>query len=60
VAQVDDLRHDPLQTLHDWFALMPGQTKEMPVALRALTWMFVTSAHRDVFRHAAARAFGIK
>jgi MoaA/NifB/PqqE/SkfB family radical SAM enzyme len=61
VAQVDELRHDPIRTLADWFApTSQGERGEMPVAVRALTWMFVTSRHRDVFRHAAQRVFGIR
>jgi hypothetical protein len=61
VAQVDELRRDPLHTLADWFAPTSGrQSREMPIAVRTLTWMFVTSRHRDVFRHAAQRVFGIR
>ena len=44
VAQVDELRHDPLRTLREWFALMAGRAStELPMTVRALTWMFVTS-----------------
>ncbi len=61
VAQVDDLRRDPLRTLGEWFAPRPGREPgEMPIGVRALTWMFVTSRHRDAFRHAAQRVFGIR
>ena len=61
VAQVDELRQDPLRTLADWFAPTSGHTRrETPIAVRALTWMFVTSRHRDVFRDAAQRVFGIR
>ena len=61
VAQVDVLRDDPLRTLTEWFAPTSGHTRrEMPVAVRALTWMFVTSRHREAFRHAAQRVFGIR
>lgn len=61
VAQVDELRHDPLRTLADWFALPSGhEHRAMPIAIRTLTWMFVTSRHRDVFRHAAQRVFGVR
>jgi hypothetical protein len=60
VAQVDQLRHDSLRTLGDWFALMPGGTKWMPIAVRGLTWTFVTSAHRDLVRGAAARVLRIR
>ena len=61
VAQLDDLRKDPIRTLSDWFAPVPGdESRRMPVAVRGLTWMFVTSRHRDAFRHAAQRVFGIR
>jgi MoaA/NifB/PqqE/SkfB family radical SAM enzyme len=61
VAQVDELRQNPLRTLTDWFAPTSGHpSRDMPIAVRALTWMFVTSRHRDVFRHAAQRVFGIR
>lgn len=61
VAQVDELRSDPLRTLDDWFAPTPSHRfTKTPTAVRTLTWMFVTSRHRDVFRHAAQRMFGIR
>jgi MoaA/NifB/PqqE/SkfB family radical SAM enzyme len=61
VAQVDELRQDPLRTIHDWFAPVPGRPdNQVPIAIRALAWMFVTSRHRDVFRNAAQRVFGIR
>ena len=61
VAQLDDLRQDPIRTLSDWFAPLPGnESRRMPVAVRTLTWMFVTSRHRDAFRHAAQRVLGVR
>ena len=61
VAQVDDLRSDPLRTVADWFAPTPSRRlTKAPIAVRALTWMFVTSRHRDAFRHTAQRMFGIR
>ncbi len=59
VAQLDELRNEPLQALTDWFAPTTGERK-MPVGVRALSWMFVTSPHRDLFRTAAQRVFGIR
>ena len=61
VAQVDDLRRDPVGTVGEWFA--PTSTsgpREMPVAVRALTWMFATGRHSAAFRSAAQRMFGIR
>ena len=60
VAQVDELRANPLSTLGDWFPMAPGRPAPMPMAVRALTWMFVTSRHRDVFRRTAQRMFGVR
>ena len=61
VAQLDELRDQPLQTLADWFTPMPERPDgKMPAAVRALSWMFVTSPHRDFFRRAAQRVLGIK
>ena len=61
VAQLDELRCDPLRTLSDWFGTASArQPREMPIAVQTLRWMFVTSRHRDVFRHAAERVFGIR
>jgi len=61
VAQVDELRQDPLRTLHDWFPPAADRdARQMPPAVRALRWMFVTSRYHHGFRHAAARVFGMK
>ena len=61
VAQVDELRANPLQTLGEWFTPVPGRTAtQMPITVRVLTWMFVTSSHRDAFRRTAQRVLGIK
>jgi MoaA/NifB/PqqE/SkfB family radical SAM enzyme len=83
VAQVDDLRRDPVGTVGEWFAPMPGPSdagvaaregatapvdtlrsprrrSQMPVAVKALTWMFATSRHSATFRSAAQRVFGIR
>jgi MoaA/NifB/PqqE/SkfB family radical SAM enzyme len=61
VAQVDELRDDPVATLLGWFAPSPGQlAPKIPIAVRTLSWMFVTSSHRDFFRHAAQRVLGIR
>lgn len=61
VAQLDELRDRPLQTLTDWFTPTSGRpVSKMPIAVRALSWMFVTSTHRDFFRSAAQRVLGVK
>ena len=59
VAQVDELRRDPERALAQWFSSprMEGQTV-LPASVRMLRWAFVTNPHRDLFRRAAARAFG--
>ncbi len=59
VAQVDELRHDPLRALSAWFAApVDGQPPRLPVPIRVLVWAFVTSPRRDLFRRAAAGLFG--
>jgi len=60
VAQLDELKDDPLQALTEWFAPPAGARKKMPIAVRTLSWMFVTSPHRDFFRTAAQRVFGVR
>jgi len=58
VAQLDELRDRPVQTLTDWFT--SGEVQKMPAVVRALAWMFVTSPHRDRFRAAAQRLLGVR
>jgi MoaA/NifB/PqqE/SkfB family radical SAM enzyme len=61
VAQLDALREQPLETLLDWFTPTSDNTvRKVPIPVRALSWMFVTNPHRDFFRDAAQRLFGIK
>jgi hypothetical protein len=56
VAQVDELRRDPQAALAQWFpASTQGRSPGMPLAVRMLTWAFVTGPRRDLFRRAAAR-----
>ena len=56
VAQLDELRADPVRTLTAWFAPDGGgQHRGMPAGVRLLLWMFVTGPGRDRFRRAAAR-----
>jgi MoaA/NifB/PqqE/SkfB family radical SAM enzyme len=61
VAQVDELRHSPEAALETWFT-PPGAESPtaMPAAVRALRWAFVTGPHRDRFRRAAVRMFGVE
>jgi MoaA/NifB/PqqE/SkfB family radical SAM enzyme len=61
VAQLDELREQPIETLVDWFAPTSRQAgSKMPIPIRALSWMFITNPHRDFFRDAVQRVFGIK
>jgi len=42
-------------------AMMPGGgATKMPFSVRALTWVFVTNPHHDLFRRAATRALGLR
>ena len=58
VAQFDELREHPVETLTAWFSQAPGQTLHTPLSVRFLTWMFITSPQRHLFRSAAQRLFG--
>lgn len=58
VAQVDELRRHPQETLAQWFATPGGEGYSLPPAVKVLKWAFVTSPHRDRFRNAAVRMFG--
>jgi hypothetical protein len=58
VAQVDELREHPLDTLAEWFSPQPGMTPRLPVSVRLLRWMFITGSQRRFFRTTAARIFG--
>ena len=61
VAQLDELRANPLQTLSEWFGPAAGRpASELPLSVRVLSWMFVTSTHRELFRHAAQRVLGMR
>ncbi|HEY1307398.1 MAG TPA: radical SAM protein [Vicinamibacterales bacterium] len=60
VAQVDELRANPQQTLTQWFTVSPIQDQQpaLPASVRILMWAFVTSPRRDLFRSVASRVFG--
>lgn len=61
VAQLDELRDQPLQTLTAWFTQTSGSASgKMPIAVRMLSWMFVTGRQHSWFRSAAERVFGIR
>ena len=57
VAQLDELRENPLQTLGAWFVTPAHALARIPLTIRVLSWMFVTSTHREFFRQAAQRVF---
>ena len=59
VAQVDELREDPQGTLAQWFAApVRGQPSRLPLPVKILKWVFVTSPGRGLFRKAAAGMSG--
>jgi len=61
VAQLDELREQPLETLVDWFpATSDNAARKMPIPIRALSWIFITNRHHDFFRDAVQRVFGMK
>jgi MoaA/NifB/PqqE/SkfB family radical SAM enzyme len=58
VAQVDDLRQNPLETLLQWFSPSPGsRAPHLPLSVRLLKWAFVTGRGRGLFRSAARSIF---
>jgi len=61
VAQLDELREDPVRALGEWFAPGPdGAAATIPATVRVLTWMFATGSHRDLFRRAAQRVLRVR
>jgi MoaA/NifB/PqqE/SkfB family radical SAM enzyme len=60
VAQLDELRERPLETLRQWFSPASGLTPHLPMSVRLLTWMFVTGPQQRFFRNTAARIFGAR
>jgi hypothetical protein len=61
VAQLDELRENPLESLQQSFAdAQAGRTPHMSISVRLLMWAFVTSSQRNLFRKAMARAFGVR
>jgi hypothetical protein len=59
VAQVDELREDPQRTLAQWFASpVQGKPARLPLPIKILTWAFITSPGRGLFRRAAAGMSG--
>ena len=61
VAQLDELREDPVGTLKRWFG-QPSeeQSARLPASVKFLLWVFVDNRHHRFFRNAAMRMFGIR
>jgi len=57
VSLLDDLREQPLDTLERLVEAHRRRGQAPPVTVRLLTWLFVTSSHRERFRRMALRAF---
>jgi MoaA/NifB/PqqE/SkfB family radical SAM enzyme len=61
VAQLDELRENPLDTLERWYPRRAeGGSPAVPVPVKFLRWMFVTSRQRHFFRKVALLFFGAK
>lgn len=58
VAQLDELRERPVDTLLEWFSQTSGAAPDLPRSVRLLKWMFITGPRRQFFRNAALRVFG--
>lgn len=59
VALIDDLREKPLATLQGLLAAQRECGVHSPFTVRLLTWLFVISPQRDLFRRLALRAFRV-
>ena len=56
VAQLDELRREPHAALAQWFPPSAGDGHMvLPPVIGLLTWAFVTSSRRQLFRNAAMR-----
>jgi MoaA/NifB/PqqE/SkfB family radical SAM enzyme len=60
VAQLDDLREKPVDTVREWFSPAEGQAPEVPASVRVLLWMFVTGPTSQLLRRGAARVLGTR
>jgi len=60
VAQVDDLRQNPVETVRQWFTASPEHEPHVPSSVRLILWLFVTGAPRNFLRTSAQRLFGIR
>ena len=60
VAQLDDLRQNPVDTVHEWFSPAAGLSPQVPSSVRLLLWMFVTGRPRNVLRRSAQRLLGMR
>jgi MoaA/NifB/PqqE/SkfB family radical SAM enzyme len=60
VAQLDELRERPLDTLQEWFSGTFGAAPTLPRSVRLLRWMFVTGPQRRFFKSAAVRVFSAR
>jgi MoaA/NifB/PqqE/SkfB family radical SAM enzyme len=60
VAQLDELREHPLETMAAWFSSSPELAPRLPVSVQVLRWMFITGSQRTFFRNAALRLFGAR
>jgi MoaA/NifB/PqqE/SkfB family radical SAM enzyme len=59
VAQVDELRTNPLAVLERLSPSSEGNPPSVPAPVRLLVWMFVTSRQRAFFRRTAQRLLGV-
>jgi MoaA/NifB/PqqE/SkfB family radical SAM enzyme len=61
VAQVDELRQNPEETVLQWFSSsVEGTPPKVPPAVRILMWAFVTGKHRELLRRTVLRAFAAR
>jgi len=62
VATLDRFRERPIETILE--TLSPdgreGSLEDVPLPVRAMAWMFVTSSHAERFRRAAGKVLGVR
>lgn len=60
VAQLDEVRERPLDTLRAWFSPGESGAARAPFSVRLLMWMFVTGRQRRVFQRGVLRVFRLQ
>jgi MoaA/NifB/PqqE/SkfB family radical SAM enzyme len=61
VAQLDELRENPLDAMVQWFHPADGSgSLQLPVSVKILMWMFITGRQHEALRKTALRVLGVR